>query len=201
MRTKFPSHFFYTHEGSRFRVRPIHPSDKELLQKGFSELSEKSKYLRLFEINNKLSDVQLHYFTEADGIQHVAWGILDETEEKQVPVGIGRFVKFKEEQDVAEVAITIVDSHQGKGLGRLLFATLNYIAGQIGLKKLRYYLLSENRYALNALKKFNISNQEHEGPLTTLDIEVIPNHLAIPDDLQMQRLKLAMKKVEEELSI
>ena len=59
----FPSHFFFTHEDSRFRVRPISPSDKDLLQRGFSELSERSKYLRLFQINNKLTNAQLKYLT------------------------------------------------------------------------------------------------------------------------------------------
>lgn len=195
----FPSHFFFTSEGSRFRVRPIHPSDKDLLQKGFGELSEKSKYLRLFQISNKLSDAQLIYFTEVDGIQHVAWGILDESGEDPIPVGIGRFVKFKDEQDIAEVAITVIDSHQRKGLGRILFATLNFIAGQIGLKKLRYYVSSENRFALNSLKKFTVLNQENDGSLTILDIKVIPNHQWIPDDPIMQRFIVAMKKVEREM--
>ena len=197
----FPSHFFFTSEGSRFRVRPIHPSDKDLLQRGFGELSERSKYLRLFQINNKLSDAQLNYFTEVDGIQHVAWGILDESGEEPIPVGIGRFVKYKDEQDIAEVAITVIDSHQGKGLGRILFATLNFIAGQIGLKKLRYYVLNENRFALNTLKIFTVLNQENEGSLAILDIKVIPNHQAIPDDPKMQRFIVAMKKIEKEMGI
>jgi RimJ/RimL family protein N-acetyltransferase len=197
----FPSHFFFTSEGSRFRVRPIHPSDKDLLQRGFGELSERSKYLRLLQINTKLSDVQLNYFTEVDGIRHVAWGILDESGEEPKPVGIGRFVKFKDDKDLAEVAITIIDSHQGKGLGRILFATLNFIACQIGLKKLRYYVSSENRSALNSLKKFTVLNQENDGSLTILDIKAIPNHQAIPDAPQMQRFIVAMKKVEKEMGI
>ncbi|MFT6165660.1 MAG: GNAT superfamily N-acetyltransferase [Vicingaceae bacterium] len=197
----FPSHFFFTHEDSRFRVRPIRPSDKDLLQRGFSELSERSKYLRLFQINNRLTNTQLKYFTEVDGIQHVAWGILDESGEESMPVGIGRFVKYKDEQDVAEVAITVIDSHQGRGLGILLFVTLNFIAAQRGLKKLRYYVLRENRFAMNSLKKFTILNQKNEGTVTILDISVIPNHKAIKDDVKMQRFIAAMKIVEEEMGM
>ncbi|WP_415371837.1 GNAT family N-acetyltransferase [Patiriisocius sp. Uisw_047] len=201
MITDFPSHFFYTTEASRFLIRPVHPSDKDLLQKGFAELSERSKYLRLFEINNRLSDVQLNYFTEVDGIQHVAWGILDASGSVSIPVAIGRFVKFKEEQDMAEVAITVIDSHQGKGLGRLLFATLNLVAGKMDLKKLRHYVLSENRFALNALKKFNIISQKNEGTLTTIDIKVIPNHMAIPADPKTQTFISVMKTIEKEFGI
>jgi len=195
----FPSHFFFTHEESRFRVRPITPSDKDLLQKGFGELSERSKYLRLFQINNQLSDTQLKYFTEVDGVQHVAWGILDESGEESLPVGVGRFVKYKDEQDVAEIAITVIDSHQGKGLGRLLFVTLNFIAGQMGMKKLRYYVLRENRFAMNSLKKFNILSQKNEGTVSILDISVIPNHKAMEDRPDLQRFIVAMKKIEKEM--
>tara|TARA_B110000503_G_scaffold143771_1_gene248355 strand:+ start:5048 stop:5335 length:288 start_codon:yes stop_codon:yes gene_type:complete len=87
-----------------------------------------------------------------------------------MPVAIGRFVKYKDEQDVAEVAITVIDSHQGRGLGILLFVTLNFIAAQIDLKKLRYYVLRENRFAMNSLKKFTILNLKNEGTATILDI-------------------------------
>jgi RimJ/RimL family protein N-acetyltransferase len=196
-----PSYFFLNSEGFRFRVRPIEPSDKDLLQRGFKELSERSQYLRFFKLNNKLSDVQLKYFTEVDGIQHVAWGILDESGEESIPVGIGRFVKFKDEQDVAEVAISIIDSYQRKGLGQILYATLNIVAGQIGLEKFRTYVLSENRFVLNSLKKFGILNQKNEGPVTIVDIKVIPNHQAIPDETETQNFIAAMKKIEEQLGL
>ena len=196
-----PSHFFISSEGFRFRVRPINPSDKVLLQKGFSKLSERSQYLRFFNLNNKLSDGQLKYFTEIDGIQHVAWGILDESGEESIPVGVGRFVKFRDEQDVAEVAISIIDSYQRKGLGRILFATLNIVAGQIGLEKFRTYVLSENSFVLNALKKFGILNQKNEGSVTIVDIKVIPNHKAIPDKTENQSFISAMKKIEEEMGL
>lgn len=201
MTTNFPSHFFFTSQRSKYRVRPIHPSDKKLLQKGFSQLSEKSKYLRLFQIKNKLSDSQLNYFTEVDGTEHVAWGILDESDKEPIPVGIGRFVKYKDEENVAEVAITVTDSHQGRGLGRLLFATLNYIGGTLGLKTLRHYVLSENHYTLKALEKFNIINLKNEGPVTIVDMAVIPSHTSIrKDDPEMYKFINAMKMVEEELT-
>lgn len=196
-----PSYFFLNSEGFRFRVRPIEPSDKDLLQRGFKELSERSQYLRFFKLNNKLSDVQLKYFTEVDGIQHVAWGILDESGEESIPVGIGRFVKFKDEQDVAEVAISIIDSYQRKGLGQILYATLNIVAGQIGLEKFRTYVLSENRFVLNSLKKFGILNQKNEGPVTIVDLKVIPNHQAIPDETETQNFIATMKKIEEQLGL
>ena len=201
MKTNLPPHFFFTSKGLRFRVRPISPSDKELLQRGFGELSERSQYLRFFNVNNKLSDAHLEYLTEVDGIQNVAWGILDESGKEPIPVGVGRFVKLKDEQGVAEVAITIIDSYQKKGLGKVLFVTLNILAGQIGVEKLRTYVLSENRFVLDSLKKFGVLNQENEGPVTIVDIMVIPNHQALPNNIETHNFIAAMKKIEEEMGL
>lgn len=201
MNIDIPHHFFIVSEGFRFHVRSIKPSDKDLLQKGFSKLSERSKYLRFFYPYTTLSDTQLNYFTEVDGIQHVAWGILDESKAEAIPVAVGRFVKFKDEKDVAEVAITVVDSYQRKGLGRILLATLNIIAGQIGLKKLRYHVLSENRFVLKTLKQFGILNKKNEGAVTIVDIKVIPNHKVISDNPEMQSFMAVMKKIEKEMGV
>lgn len=200
MKTTFPSHFNFTCQESTFCVRPIRPSDKDVLQKAFGELSEKSRYLRLFQTNNTLSKTQLDYFTEVDGVDHVAWGILDETNEKKIPVGIGRFVRLKEKQHIAEVAITITDDYQGKGLGSLLFATLNFIAGKMGLKELRYYVLSENNIALTALNKFSILEQKTEGGLTSFNIKVIPNHTFLPDNKDNQRLRDTFRLIDKKMN-
>ena|ERR1051325_10891545 len=71
--------FHFVKEEKKFLARPILPLDKALLQKGFSELSERSRYFRFFALQYKLTDNQLKYFTEVDGMNHVAWIILDET--------------------------------------------------------------------------------------------------------------------------
>jgi len=199
LKTPFPSHFNFTCQESIFCVRPIRPSDKDVLQKAFGALSEKSRYLRLFQTNNTLSKTQLDYFTEVDGIDHVAWGILDETNENSKPVGIGRFVRLKGKTDIAEVAITITDDYQGRGLGSILFATLNYIAGQMGIKKLRYYVLSENTVTLNALSKFRLLDKKNESGLTSFNIKVIPNYYALKDIEDNKRLRMAFKLIERKM--
>jgi len=65
--------FYYTSDHSRFQIRPILPSDKEFMLKGFDHLSESSRYLRFFAAQQRLTDYLLKYFTEVDGINHVSW--------------------------------------------------------------------------------------------------------------------------------
>lgn len=201
MKDSLIRHFVFTHNAMNFRIRPIIPEDKNYLQAGFRQLSDRSKYLRFFQFNSSLSDAQLNYFTELDDEQHVALGILDETGDEAVPVAIGRFVRFTDEQDVAEVAITVVDAYQRKGLGRLLFTALNIIAGQMGITKLRYYVLRENRFVLNALKKFGVLNKTIDGYLTIVDIAVIPNHKSFPNEPEMQQFVASMKRIEEKMGL
>lgn len=193
----FPSCFFIIAEGSKFCFRPIHPSDKALLQQGFSKLSEKSRYLRFFYTLRRLSNAHLRYLTHVDDDQHVAWGILDESGEEPIPVGLGRFVRLKNEQEVAEIAITVVDSYQRKGLGNLLFATLSIIAAQKGVKVFRYHVHDTNRFVLHVLKQFETLNHKHEDQVTTVDIKVIPNHQAISDHPNMTRFKTSMTRIEK----
>ena len=189
-------HFYFTAEEKRFHVRPINPSDKDLFQKGFSELSERSKYLRFFSIPRKLTESQLNYLTEVDGIHHVAWGILDESGDETKPVAVGRFVKLNKDSDTAELAITVIDSYQRKGLAQVLIAVLNIIAAQVGVSRFRGYVLEENIYILEILKHFKILEQVKKNHLIMVDIKVFSNHKAIPKSTAMKRFRSIMKNTE-----
>lgn len=196
---ELPGSFFITVKGARYCFRPVRPADKELLQQGFSQLSEQSRYLRFFQPINRLSQAQLRYLTHIDGEQHVAWGILDESDGKSIPVGLGRFIRIKEEQEIAEVAITIVDAYQRRGLGHLLFATLHLIAARMGVRIFRYYVHDANRFVLHALQQFETIRQKNEDQMTVVDMGVIPTHQVIADRPVMRTFKEAMKRVEGEM--
>ena len=43
-------------DGSRVLIRPVRPEDKDLFVRGFSELSERSRYRRFFFPIQKLTD-------------------------------------------------------------------------------------------------------------------------------------------------
>jgi RimJ/RimL family protein N-acetyltransferase len=194
-----PKHFHLTVDGRKFHFRSIDPTDKELLQRGFSQLSERSKYFRFFAVHSKLTDYELKFFTEVDGFNHIAWGILDESTNDLIPVGIGRFVRIKDDPEIAEVAYTVIDSYQGKGLGHYLFAILNILAAQVGVKRFRYYVLSENNKALNILKHLGTFNIGNEGPIKIVESPVYPNHEAIPEIPELQNLIVIIKKVKKNL--
>jgi GNAT superfamily N-acetyltransferase len=188
--------FYFTYAGQRFHVRPVTQLDRNLFQRGYHELSEKSRYLRFFAVRSKLSDAQLDYLTKVDGINHVAWGILDESETEPKPVAVGRFVKLNQEPDVAELAITVVDAYQKKGLARILYAALNIVAARVGVKAFRGYVLEENMYVLEILRHFNLLQKREKDHLVIVDIPVFPNHQTIPRIPEMKRLAATMENIE-----
>lgn len=164
---------FTSDDSAQFFARPICADDKGLIQQGFSELTERSKYLRFFAVRSKLTLSQLMYFTEIDGKNHVAWGIIDESKDAPRPVGIGRFVRLKDEPDVAEIAIAIVDIYQGKGMGRVLFAILNIVASMAGIKRLRYHVLEDNQFVIDSLNRFNLVTQKKDGEILIAETNVL----------------------------
>ncbi len=124
-------------------IRPITARDKGLLREGFERLSEVSRYRRCARAVKELTDEQLRYFTEIDYGDHMAWVAVD-ADNPGVGLGVARYIRLAERPNAAEVAITVVDSHQGKGLGTLLLGVLAQSAAQNGIDTWVAYVLSDN---------------------------------------------------------
>ena len=64
---------------------------------------------------NELSPAELRYFTEIDHHDHEALGAVDRANGRGV--GVARYVRSLEDSQTAELAVTVVDEWQGRGLG------------------------------------------------------------------------------------
>jgi GNAT superfamily N-acetyltransferase len=194
---KKPHPFFLeTRDTFTFLVRPVQPADKGLMQRAYSELSDESRYFRFFGIQKHLTSRQLAYLTEVDGEDHVAWGILDVSEDRPCGVGIGRFVRLKESPEIAEIAVTVIDAYQRRGLGGILTAAMNILAGLNGIRIFRYYVLAENRFVLENIELLGVLKSNAERGYLILDTAVIPDSDSVPDDPSLLPFKQSMKVVE-----
>jgi len=156
-------------DGSRVRIRQGHRSDRELLVRGFERLSPESRYRRFLVPITELTDEMVRYLTEVDHHDHEAIIALDE--DTGEGVGVARYVRSHDRPDVAELAVTVVDDWQGKGLGTLLVEVLSARARAEGIVRFSALMLARNDEMMDLLKRLEtVSIVEQE--LGTVEIEV-----------------------------
>lgn len=139
-------------DGQRILFRPIRPDDKRKLQDGMAMLSEESRYRRFFRHIDHLSDQQLAYLTEVDFQDHVAW-LAELPDAPGIPgIGVGRWIRLASEPDVAEAAVTVIDSFHHRGIGRTLLWLLARSAIERDVKAFRAWTLGDNKPMLDLLQ-------------------------------------------------
>lgn len=133
--------------GEWVSLRLVRPGDKSRLEHGFNNLSANSRQKRFFGGKRCLSESELRYLTEVDQMDHFALGVvaLNPQGEETEGIGIGRFIRLATGAETAEVALTVIDRMQGKGIGRILLENLIAAAVERGVNRLRFELLPQNR--------------------------------------------------------
>lgn len=166
-------------DGTEVRLRRIRPDDKQLLVEAFDRLSPQSRYARFLAPRNGLSESELRYLTELDGVNHFALGAVTGTGRKRKGLGVARFVRLPEEPDVAEASIVVTDDAQGKGLGRLLLLRLAAAAKERGIGRFRSEVLAENVRMRSLIHELVPAARDHEdGEAVIVDMPLLD---AAPD--------------------
>lgn len=140
-------------DGTSVRIRPIRADDKALLREVFQRLSPRSSYHRFAMVVRELSAMEIAYLTEVDHTGHVAWVATDTVDGRERAVGVVRYVRSDDNPEVAEVAVTVADSHQGRGLGKLLLGKLAESARANGVQQFLAYVCCENTPLLQFARK------------------------------------------------
>ena len=147
-------------DGSIAEIRPIGPADQSLLIEGLRQLSPQSKFARFGSGISSLSASELRYLTDVNQVSHVAWGATIDEE----PAGVGRYIVDSAAE--AEIAITVVDRFQRRGLGRALFDALAASARAAGIESFHFAIEPWNRTVLRMLPDIEVGHDESEGMLT-----------------------------------
>jgi RimJ/RimL family protein N-acetyltransferase len=123
-------------------IRPVRPVDAPLLADGFARLSARSRQLRFLTQKKELSPAELRYFTDVDHHDHEALGALNHADGRGV--GIARYVRDADDPQAAEIAVTIIDDWQGRGLGTELVAQLSERARAEGIRRFTALVAADN---------------------------------------------------------
>jgi nucleotide-binding universal stress UspA family protein len=152
-------------------LRAISPEDKELVAAAFERLSDSSRYRRFGNVQ-PLTPETVAYLTEVDHIDHEA--IIAIQPETGDALGVARYVRSHEDPAAAEVAVAVVDSWQGRGLGRALLTELTRRARREGIRRFIALVQSDNEEALNLMRGGADLDGRTMGSQTELRIELPP---------------------------
>ena len=158
------------HDGSTVLIRKVQSGDAPLLAEGFARLSYESRQLRFLTGKPKLTPAELRYFTEVDHHDHEALGALNPVDGRGL--GIARFIRHAEDREGAEVAVTVVDDWQHRGLGTALLSRLADRARQEGIRHFTALVAADNAAVVRLLQDSRIDFRVTQRESGTVEYEI-----------------------------
>ena len=150
-------------DGTEILIRPIRPEDEPLMVRFHGTLSERSVYLRYFNMSSldyRVSHERLARICHVDYDREIA---LVAERESEI-LAVGRLVKSQEANE-AEFAMLIGDAVQHHGLGTEMLRRLIEIARAEKLTRVTADILPENEHMLHVSKllgfRLRHSTEEH----------------------------------------
>jgi GNAT superfamily N-acetyltransferase len=124
-------------------IRPIHPADSGMEDQFIRNLSVETKHYRFLGGVKELSPAELKRLCDVDGRHSMAFVATLQKNGRETEIGVSRYAECSSD-GVGEMAITIADAWQHKGLGQLLLKRLIAYAKTHGVKQLYSVELVEN---------------------------------------------------------
>ena len=155
-------------DGGVVEVRPLERGDRQGLAQAVARLSEDTRYLRFATAKPRLSERELDFLVDIDHHAHEALLAIDPTTRRGVAVA--RYVEISDAPGIAEVAVTVADEWQGRGLGGALVGLLLERAREEGYLAVRATVLAGNRRSLAMLRRAGFKPHSASGTLREYEL-------------------------------
>ena len=165
-------------DGGLVRIRTALPDDLEALRALHAAASDRSLYLRFFNVNRSAADRYLATVVRPGGADRqalAAW----------VGSRIAGLAVFERLDGAsAEVALLVADSDQGEGIGTLLLERLAHLARRHGIRRFVADVLNENAAVLEVIRELGYHTafeSDRSGVHLAIDLTVDERALAAVD--------------------
>lgn len=151
-------------DGTAGFVLPLQRTDRAQLVAEFETLAPESRRRRFLAPVMHLSDAMLeHLVDDVDGIDHVALVLCVETSaEVYDPVALARMVRYQDVPDAADLAVTVKDAWQGRGVATILLEALMR-QRPAGVERVVTEVFKTNPASLHMLRRLGRATEEDLG--------------------------------------
>jgi RimJ/RimL family protein N-acetyltransferase len=135
-------------DGTAVTIRAIRPDDKVRIVEAFKNLEAESVYTRFFGHKSELTDRDLKAITEVDFENTVALvAAIPADGGNETIIGGGRYILYDppNTQRSAEIAFTVEEDFQGRGIASRILRHLIHSAQEKGVSQFEAEVLPENR--------------------------------------------------------
>lgn len=146
-------------DGTPVRLRPIFRDEGPRLLELYDRLSPESLYFRFFAVPDK-DRGRADYLAHVDYVFRYALV----AEIARTLAGVARWERDVTDPTRAEVAFTVADDLQGKGLGSLLFGRLATLARARGIATFEAEVLPENVKMLRVFERSGLAQSSRPDP-------------------------------------
>lgn len=197
----YPSHWeadVVLRDGGTAHLRPVRPDDADRLRRFYARLSDETIYFRFFSLVRELSQRDIERFTVVDHHDRVALiaTIADEM------VGVVRYERL--DADTAEVAFTIEDAHQGRGIGSVFLEHVAAAARERGISRFVADVLPANNKMLHVFEEagYVVDHKFDDGVARlSFDLEPTEDSLAVTYSREHRSEAASVRRLLEPRSV
>ncbi len=139
-------------DGKSVHMRPVLPTDEDMMRDLFYACSEQTLYHRFFTKLRAMPHRKLKKFVNIDYVKTMALASVTHEDEHEMIVAVGRYSVDKA-SNAAEVAFIVRDDWQGQGVGISMFNQLLEVARKRGIARFTADVLHDNARMLHIFHK------------------------------------------------
>ena len=162
-------------KGKSVHMRPVLPTDEDMMRELFYACSEETLYHRFFIKMRAMPHRKLKKFVNIDYVKTMALASVTHEDEHEMIVAVGRYSVDKA-SNAAEVAFIVRDDWQGRGVGISMFNQLLEVARKRGIARFTADVLHDNARMLHIFHKCAPTSIEStlEGGIYHLSFSIRP---------------------------
>jgi GNAT superfamily N-acetyltransferase len=163
--------FEHLRNGQQIEIRALRPGDRNALLLAIKRASDRSLYRRFFGIRREFSDAEVTAFVDVDFKTQVALVAVSRENGLEVIAAGARYIVIR--PGAAEIAFTVLDTHQRQGIASVLLRHLATLARAAGLSTLLAEVLPENIAMLRVFERSGLkAAQVRDGDLVHVTLQL-----------------------------